>query len=224
MIGLEYIRTLYGDTTTLLAEKLNISNVNISHWENQKKIIPPKRLAELSAIYNLPETLFQKELTKSEELQVKYQKLSDEYSKSIIEYATTCEGDKGIEEALRMLEIDIKVEKTIEKIRNTIYNSNINYDDEFTNSDSVINTQEQNLGLFNKFNLLMQENNSIFLAYILRAVELSYDDSWGENPRLDKNGLTGKVLNAICEWKEEEKKKREDEYQEYKELFGLDEE
>ena len=53
MLGLEYIRKLYGDTTVTLAEKLEISNVNISQWENGKKPIPEKRLEELSSIYNV---------------------------------------------------------------------------------------------------------------------------------------------------------------------------
>lgn len=71
----------------------------------------------------------------------------------------------------------------------------------------------------------MKDNDSMFLAYILRAVELSGEDSdaWGEM-KYDKNCLTGKVLAVIKEWKEAEQKRRETEYQEYKELFGLNDE
>lgn len=71
MIGLEYIRKLYGDTTVTLAEKLGISNVNISQWENGKKPIPEKRLEELSKLYNVSSEYFSKELTSLEQMKIK---------------------------------------------------------------------------------------------------------------------------------------------------------
>ena len=71
MLGLEYIRKLYGDTTVTLAEKLGISNVNISQWENGKKPIPEKRLEELSSIYNVSSKYFSKELTSLEQVKIK---------------------------------------------------------------------------------------------------------------------------------------------------------
>lgn len=239
MIGLEYIRKNNGDTVEALANKLNITKSLVSQWENGRKPIPAKRLAELSKIYGIPEKYFNKELTRIEELKIEQKRLSDYYDSSVVEYEepiafdskgnpteyiTHFDGDRNTAEAIRFTELEIKIEQLLQKIRNTIHNSNIDYDDEFTNSDSIIDTQEQNLGLFSKFNLLMNENDAMFLAYILRAVELSNDDSWGENPRLDRSGLTSKVLKAITEWKDEEKKRQEAEYQEYKELFGLDDE
>lgn len=239
MIGLEYIRKNNGDTVEALATKLNITKSLVSQWENGRKPIPAKRLTELSKIYGIPEKYFSKELTKIEKLKIERKRLSDYYDSSVVEYeepiafdvngnlienATFISGDRNTAEAIRFTELEIKIEQLLQKIRNTIHNSNIDYDDEFTDSDSIIDTQEQNLGLFNKFNSLLKENDAMFLAYILRAVELSNDDSWGENPRLDRNGLTGRVLKAIIEWKAEEKKRQEAEYQEYKELFGLDDE
>lgn len=239
MIGLKYIRTLFNDTGEEVAEKLGVTKVTISKWENGIKPIPQKRITELSRIYGISEKYFNKELTKADELTISHHKLSNDYDNSVveyeepiafdskgnpIEYITRFDGDRNTAEAIRFTELEIKIEQLLQKIRNTIHNSSIDYDDEFTNSDSIIDTQEQNLGLFSKFNLLMNENDAMFLAYILRAVELSNDDSWGENPRLDRNGLTGRVLKAINEWKEEEKKRQEAEYQEYKELFGLDDE
>ena len=239
MIGLEYIRKINGDTVETLATKLNITKSLVSQWENRRKPIPQKRLIELSKVYGIPEKYFNKELTKADELTISHHKLSSDYDSSVVEYEepiafdskgnpteyVTCfDGDRNTAEAMRFTELEIKLERLLQKIRNTIHNNNIDYDDEFTNSDSIIDTQEQNLGLFSKFNLLMNENDAMFLAYILRAVELSNDDSWGENPRLDKSGLTSKVLKAITEWKDEEKKRQEAEYQEYKELFGLDDE
>ena len=71
MLGLEYIRTTFGDTTVTLAEKLGISNVNISQWENGKKPIPEKRLEELSKLYNVSSKYFSKELTSLEQVKIK---------------------------------------------------------------------------------------------------------------------------------------------------------
>ena len=71
MLGLEYIRTIFGDTTVTLAEKLGISNVNISQWENGKKPIPEKRLEELSKLYNVSSEYFSKELTSLEQMKIK---------------------------------------------------------------------------------------------------------------------------------------------------------
>lgn len=71
MLGLEYIRKLYGDTTITLADKLGITNVNISQWENGKKPIPEKRLEELSKLYNMSSEYFSKELTSLEQVKIK---------------------------------------------------------------------------------------------------------------------------------------------------------
>ena len=71
MLGLEYIRKLYGDTTITLADKLGITNALVSQWENGKKPIPEKRLEELSTIYNLSSEYFSKELTSLEQVKIK---------------------------------------------------------------------------------------------------------------------------------------------------------
>ena len=71
MLGLEYIRKLYGDTTITLADKLGITNALISQWENGKKPIPEKRLEELSKLYNVSSKYFSKELTSLEQVKIK---------------------------------------------------------------------------------------------------------------------------------------------------------
>lgn len=240
MIGLEYVRKQNGDTVETLATKLGLTKSLISQWENGRKPIPSKRLIQLSELYGLPEKYFNKELNKSDQLKIQLKKLSSQYDDSVvedevpidfdengkpIEYESVVYGDRGTAEAIRSTEFDIKVEQFTEKVKNVIYNNNINYDDEQQTIDNIIDTQETNLGLIKKFVSLMKDNDSMFLAYILRAIELSEEDgdAWGEM-KYDKNGLTGKVLSVIKEWKETEKKRRETEYQEYKELFGLNDE
>ena len=71
MLGLEYIRKLYGDTTITLADKLGITNALVSQWENGKKPIPEKRLEELSKLYNVSSKYFSKELTSLEQVKIK---------------------------------------------------------------------------------------------------------------------------------------------------------
>ena len=237
MIGLEYIRKLYRDTTSSLAEKLGISNVNISHWETQKKPIPEKRLEELSQIYDIPQKFFSKELTRLEELKIEYKKVSHDYDESVVEYEDAydfdengiprefikrIDGDRGLLEHLRCLETDIKIEKTLQEVRNVI-------DDSYSESDGVfgiedfISTREQNIGLIKKFVSLMKSNSSEFLARVLRVVELSnpVDEDWGTNPRID-NTLVDSLSKVMRDWKKSEKERQKKEYQEYKELFGID--
>lgn len=238
MLGLEYIRTIFGDTTVTLAEKLGISNVNISQWENGKKPIPEKRLEELHSLYNIPENYFSKELTPLEQLKVKWVKVKKEYDDSFVvedvpiefdengkptEYANIPHCNEGLGIYLREIEADIKVEKVIEEVRSTIKESGQDFSDDYREMDYV-HDKEATTNLIHKFVSLIKTNDMRFLAYILRAVELSGEDgdAWGEIPKFDKNGLTGKVLAVIKEWKEAEQKRREAEYQEYKELFGID--
>lgn len=240
MIGLEYIRKVFGDTTTSLAEKLEISNVNISNWENCKKPIPENRLKQLYSLYSyIPKVYFTKELTRFEQLDVERIKICLDIRNSSreeqviiktdnngtpIEFDTIpVYGDRNLTERLRDIESDMQVEKVVEEVRSIVGNSYSEHR-EISSYMEYIDNKETDINLIYKFISLMKYNDAMFLAYILRAVELSNDDSWGENPKLDRNGLTGRVLKVIAEWKEEEKKRQEAEYQEYKELFGLDDE
>lgn len=240
MLGLEYIRTTFGDTTVTLSEKMGISNVNISQWENGKKTIPEKRLEELHSLYHIPKEYFSKELTPLEQLKVKWVKAHQDWKASYVEseepvefdadgnptkYATFSNCDKGSSIYLREIEADIKVEKVIEEVRSVIKNKCQDLGEDYDEL-SYADEREANANLIHKFVSLMKDNDIMFLAYILRAVELSEEDgdAWGEIPKLDRNGLTGKVLAVIKEWKEAEQKRREAEYQEYKELFGLNNE
>lgn len=238
MIGLEYIRKLNSDTVDSLAEKLHVTKGLISQWENQKSPIPNKRLEELSKLYNVSQEYFSRELTKLEQLHIEYDKVSDEYDATVNEYelpvdfdengiprgfvTQTC-GDNGILAYMRILETDIEIEETLQEVRDIIDENCSKYHEPF-GMDSIVDTREKNINLIRKFVSLMKDNDVMFLAYILRAVELSGEDgdAWGEIPKFDKNGLTGKVLAVIKEWKEAEQKRREAEYQEYKELFGID--
>lgn len=239
MLGLEYIRKLYGDTTIALAEKLGVTNAIISQWENGKKPIPEKRLSELSKIYDdLPPKAFTKELTKLQELKIEYRMLSKQYEESFEEYEiptryvndeptdfiTVNEGDEGIRKQMEFVETQIQIEKVMQEVRDIIDYQKREY--EPFGGDSFIDNREKKLQLIKKFVSIVKKYDSIFIACIFRAIELSEDDAedWGEIPYLDRNGLTKKVATVIKEWKADEKKRQEAEYQEYKDLFGVDDE
>ena len=239
MLGLEFIRKLYGDTTIALAEKLGVTNAIISQWENGKKPIPEKRLSELSKIYdNLPPKAFTKELTKLQELKIEHKMLSKLYNASFEEYEiptryiddepvdfiTVSEGDESIRKQMEVVETQIQIEKVMQEVRDIIdYQKK---DHEPFGGDSFIDNREKKLQLIKKFVSIVKKYDSVFVARIFRAIELSEDDAedWGEIPYLDRNGLTKKVATVIKEWKADEKKRQEAEYQEYKDLFGVDDE
>lgn len=239
MLGLEYIRKLYGDTTIALAEKLGVTNAIISQWENGKKPIPEKRLSELSKIYDdIPPKAFTKELTKLQELNIEHKVLSKRYNASFEEYETPTryvndeptdfitvnEGDEGIRKQMEFVETQIQIEKVMQEVRDIIDYQKREY--EPFGGDSFIDNREKKLQLIKKFVSIVKKYDSIFIACIFRAIELSEDDAedWGEIPYLDRNGLTKKVATVIKEWKADEKKRQEAEYQEYKDLFGVDDE
>lgn len=239
MLGLEFIRKLYGDTTIALAEKLGVTNAIISQWENGKKPIPEKRLSELSKIYdNLPPKAFTKELTKLQELKIEYKMLSKRYNASFEEYEiptryiddepvdfiTVSEGDESIRKQMEVVETQIQIEKVMQEVRDIIdYQKK---DHEPFGGDSFIDNREKKLQLIKKFVSIVKKYDSVFVARIFRAIELSEDDAedWGEIPYLDRNGLTKNVATVIKEWKADEKKRQDAEYQEYKDLFGVDDE
>lgn len=239
MLGLEFIRKLYGDTTIASAEKLGVTNAIISQWENGKKPIPEKRLSELSKIYdNLPPKAFTKELTKLQELKIEYKMLSKRYNASFEEYEiptryiddepvdfiTVSEGDESIRKQMEVVKTQIQIEKVMQEVRDIIdYQKK---DHEPFEVDSFIDNREKKLQLIKKFVSIVKKYDSVFVARIFRAIELSEDDAkdWGEIPYLDRNGLTKKVATVIKEWKADEKKRQEAEYQEYKDLFGVDDE
>lgn len=117
MIGLEYIRKLYDDTTITLSEKLGVTKGLISQWENGKKPIPDKRLDELSALYNVPKDYFSRELTKLEQLRITRDILLSKSKEDI---------NDNIQKELQTLEDEIEVEEILREVRCIIINTKDN--------------------------------------------------------------------------------------------------
>lgn len=236
MIGLEYIRKLYNDTAEALAQKIGVTKGLVSQWENQKRPIPDKRADEIAKLYNVPMEYLSKELSKLEQLKVERAKISaildetyDEVEEPInydsegnpIEFATYPLYDTELLEQLRDIDADIKIEKVIEEARLIIGNSYNEVKGSFGYREYV-EGKERDANLIHMFVSLMKKNDSMFLAKILRAVTKSEREDWGNNP-FEKDDLVSSVSAAIRKWKENEKKRREKEYEEYKELFGIEE-
>jgi len=78
MIGLEYILNLHGVQHQKLAEMFGIKKQNINRWIKGKQNISKKYLPELSGYFDLPEALFQKELTEIDRLNIQKVKLHNE--------------------------------------------------------------------------------------------------------------------------------------------------
>lgn len=236
MIGLEFIRKLNGDTTVTLAEKLSVTNALISQWENQKKPIPNKRLEKLSEIYDIPKEYFSRELTRLEQLKIERKKMSEEYDKTVVDYYEDAvdtngniienvhfqTGDDGIMLCIRSLDSEIQEEKLIKLIRETIgnsYSDSSYYDEDF---DSFIEKKYMDMRLISKFIKLMKNNTSMFLVYVLKAIEISdlnYSDEWGETPA-SKNTLVKQLAEVLKEYRLKKKQEEDEAYLEYKELFG----
>lgn len=221
MIGLEYIRTLNQDTCESLAEKLNITKSVVSNWENQKKAIPQKRIAEIAALYNVKPEYITKELTRLEELILQREKLKKDIDGAMIEVPDYDYNDKGeyveigthlecgiagAEKILRSINEDIKEEKLIQGIRNFLnsipIDGNVSFDNYIMFKQTHIQLVKVFLSLCNSKN-----TNEFFLMSVLRAVQRSEDltDEWGEsNPMETAPSFVDKLCNVMREYRKEQ--------------------
>ncbi|ARK30800.1 helix-turn-helix domain-containing protein [Halalkalibacter krulwichiae] len=88
MLGIEYIPRTFKMKYKELAEELGVSPASMNYWVKGKKKIPKERLEQLSQIFNLPSSYFQKELNRVEIIDVElayYDKLSKEEMQTITE-------------------------------------------------------------------------------------------------------------------------------------------
>lgn len=234
MIGLEYIRKLNFDTVDSLAEKLHVTKGLISQWENQKAPIPNKRLDELSNIYNVSSEYFSRPLTKMEKLCLQRAKMIDTSSQNIGKYTivdSDCNGDTvdkvtidGKTSMLKMaerLQVVIDFEEVIQEIYEL---SGIEYTEDTALTDvifSALSANDENIYIITKFISLMKNEPNFLIPSILKAVELSKSDC--DSTEIH-NDLVKKLVPIFRDWRSEEKQRTELEYQEYKELFGLNDE
>ena len=219
VLGLEFIRKLNRDTTITLAEKIGVTNPLVSQWESGKKPIPQKRISEIAALYNVKPEYITKELTRLEELTLQKEQLEREIDEATIETDTGFEcGIAGAEEALRLIEEDIKEEKLIQGIRN----SNT---DNYSSFQEYLGDKQSRIQIIKVFLSLCQSKNTsdIFLMSVLRAVERSEDlsDEWGKsNPMESTPSFVDKLCKVMRDQRIEQQKREEQETKEFIDLFG----
>lgn len=80
MIGLGYIAKEFHIEYKEIAERIGISPQTLQDWLKLRRKIPQKRLEQLSSMFGLPESYFQKQLNSTEEAEIKIQ-----YLKSVSE-------------------------------------------------------------------------------------------------------------------------------------------
>lgn len=232
MIGLEYIRKMNLDTVDSLAKKLNVSKGLISQWENQKAPIPAKRLKELSKLYDVSSEYFSRSLTKIEKLCLQREKMLYT-SKKVGEYTIenrdhngeindriTIDGKVSMLKLAESLQIIIDFERIIQEIYE---NSGIYYTDDAELSDvilSAVSVNQEYIYIIEKFVTLLRDEHNLLFPSILKAVELSKVD----NPVVIHNELVNKLIPIFSNWRSKEMEKADIEYQEYKELFDVDDE
>ena len=127
MLGLNYIRNIYGLSMQELAEKLGISKQAISKWEKGEKKIPQSRIQQLSeeVFKGIPLDYYSKELNRIEQLVVQKNQIKTTDVLKVSYYTNqlvfnfedpSMETRKPIlgEE---ILDVEIKKEVTIEQFR-----------------------------------------------------------------------------------------------------------
>lgn len=198
MLGIEYIRNLYGDTTTTLGEKLGISNVNISHWENGNKPIPSRRISQLSQLYKIPETYFAKELTRLDELEIQNEILLYKYSSEELydDYILTGK--------MNELYVEIEFEKMVQDLRELIDKENVKYIARYGEQD-INDKRLDNIRLINQFMLVMRNCNQDFLSDVLSAVLLSDPDKKYQPSPVNKELITP-LREIMVRWRISDKK------------------
>lgn len=120
MICLEYILELHGVQHKELAEKLGIKKQNINRWVKNKQDISKKHLPELSRMFDLPEEIFQKELTEILKLYIQKSQLQHEMQPTAYQQqlCLQSENESGIIEvpiydSKEMNEVEFKIKKAI---------------------------------------------------------------------------------------------------------------
>ena len=137
MKGLEYIASLRGLSITDVGDRLGVARQNVHQWISGARKIPKKYLPLLKEVFELPEEIFDKELTEIDKLKIRSSEFSKEIEKSkyIINEAIYDHKSKkwvSIEkpyynesaiEAQRIIDAEIEALEIIGKIKDDIYDA-----------------------------------------------------------------------------------------------------
>jgi plasmid maintenance system antidote protein VapI len=181
MIGLEYILNLYGVQHQVLAEKLGIRKQNINLWIKGKQNISKKYLPILSDHFDLPQDLFQKELTEIDQLIIQKEKLKKEAV--IIGYQQQLSLEPETE--VDIIEVPLYSSKEINKVGFEIEKAKV-----LQGFREVLAPLKKNyeLALFQQLLILFKEHgDEPLLRYMIEGISHYYDvlPDWVGEPESD---------------------------------------
>lgn len=232
MIGLEYILEVFKIQQKDLAEELGIKKQNITLWIKGKQNISKKYLPILSKKFDIPVEYFQKELTELDKKFIEKKQLDDYIDRSAVEYEDAVwdeetqdyvtvkktHYDTGAIEHYRMIEVEEKEIRTINKIKGVINNIN-----EFYSIDTHIEMYEDNIELFDRYADIIdsQELDRGLIFELLRALELcipalaEQNKVWGKGKKgtgavEDEREMTQEIYNVFMKYADKKKKEKEE--------------
>lgn len=178
MTGLEYILKINSFPKSELAKEFGIQKQNITLWIKNNKI-PKKWLPSLSVKFHLPEKFFLiGEISEKDKLEIQKYQLEKEQSTCKDEYEY-----RAWETIIDYVNIDIRIDDLISKIKDIIYQCRPVFQDEElecpNSSDISDNVQEYmniTINIFDRFSDIIKGNKQTeFLLSTLRAMELFFD-------------------------------------------------
>lgn len=211
--GLGFIRKMSGMKLDDVGSSLGISAQLIGQYEKMNRSIPEKTIEELAALFNIEPEYITKKLTRLDELFIEERLLEN----GLLNYKYGNDGNKVF--ALLRIRSEIETEKLIQKVRNTIGSDNIDFDESVIADNCINDARKQDIALIEKFLRLMEKNDKLYLAYILKAVELADADNmdeWESTP-LTKGDFVKTIARVLFEYKKSEQEKLK---KEYEALFG----
>lgn len=170
MIGLEFICKLYNKQFKDLADELGVSKQVINGWIKEKYKISKKHLPKLSEIFNLPEEVFQKELTDVEQIEIQQKKIRNELieyeyqypdidqetGEEVIVYASQIDQEQEYEDNFlefkkNIIKLHNNIDATISsKFRNGVIDGDISLNADLFDAERLLELYEEFVGIIKK--------------------------------------------------------------------------
>lgn len=150
MLGLKYIRKLYGLTLENVSDFVKVSKQTVSKWENGQMSITYDNLKKLSELFFIPQEYFFKELTDDDVVKLQEHKLMSEL-KMCPNVLTNSEEEKEVKELSEKLLYpdEIKFTSAKEGLIQILENQRSNYHFDTKNYDWTV------INLIKKFTTLL---------------------------------------------------------------------
>jgi transcriptional regulator with XRE-family HTH domain len=196
MIGLEYIVKEFQMEYKAVAKSLGISPQTMQDWLKKRRKIPAKRIEQLSNMFNLPESFFQKELIFTEKGEVTIRYLESIAIEEEIPVSTD-EGEiihyykKGTyEDEIQFLKETMEKKKKQNDIRQSFeglmkYDTLLNIDESYSDGEikEPLLSDSSNTETFHKITNVMKDEN-ISNAFKVMVHLLNMNDELGGKPIL----------------------------------------